>query len=105
MTHTRKSIPVDAETQQLLQTLRQDDSREHAAFAALACEGEENSRGHWSEAAVLAALVELGKQVLQEKVLEEEYRALAAEQDENEQERTARTALRRRRRLSPRAGE
>lgn len=102
MTHTRKSIPVDTEIQELLRTLRQDDSREHAAFAALVREGDESS-GRWSEAAVLAALVDLGKQALQEKVLEAEYRAMAAEQDD--EDRAVGTALRRRRRLSPRAGE
>lgn len=105
MAHQRKSIPVDTETQELLRALRENDSREHAALTSLARGAEAEANGRWSEAAVLAALIDLGKQALQEKVLELEYRAMAAEQGEADEERTARDALRRRRRLSPRAGE
>lgn len=52
-----------------------------------------------SEAASLAALLELGKRALKERVLETEYQAMAAEQDE--EDRAVRAAMRRRRRLSP----
>ena len=105
MTHTRKSIPVDEETQQLLEALRSGETREHAALTSLIQGADATAQGRWSEAAVLAALVDLGKQALQEKVLEAEYRAMAAEQEENEEDRAVRAAQRRRRRLSPRAAE
>ena len=104
MTQTpRKSVPVDPDTQQIIRAARTPDSREHAALMSMLEDSVDEGRSNLSEAATLSVLLELGKQALREKVLETEYRAIAAEQ--NEEDRAVRAALRRRRRLSPRAAE
>jgi hypothetical protein len=106
MTQTtrRPSVPIDPDTDRVVQTARTSGTREHAALAALAARGRIHlpaGAEQLSEAATLAALVEMGRQALQEQVLEAEYQAIAAEQ--SDEDRAVRNAMRRRRRLSPRA--
>lgn len=99
----RKSVPVDPETQRIIRALRTPDSREYAALMSMLEGSPDEEPTKLSEAASLAALLELGKRTLKEQVLEAEYQVMAAEQ--NEEDRAVRAAMRRRRRLSPRAAE
>lgn len=107
MTQTirRPSVPIDPDTARTVQAARTAGTPEHDALAVLAARGGirlPSGAGQLSEAAALAALIEVGRQALQEQVLEAEYQAIAAEQDD--EDRAVRAALRRRRRSSPEGG-
>ncbi|GAA1456489.1 hypothetical protein NE857_33275 [Nocardiopsis exhalans] len=102
----RPSVPIDSDTDRVVRAARTLGTREHAALAKLAEQGLVHlptSGDQLSEAATLAALVEMGRKELQEQVLEAEYQAIAAEQ--SDEDRAVRAAMRRRRRLSPRTAE
>ncbi|WP_306369943.1 hypothetical protein [Nocardiopsis sp. CC223A] len=106
MTQTRRpSVPIDPDTDRVVRAARTPGTQEHTALTMLASQGRIHLPGgeQPSEAATLAALIEMGRQELQEQILEAEYQAIAAEQ--NDEDRAVRAAMRRRRRLSPRAAE
>lgn len=103
-TKRRHSVPLATDTEQVLQALRTPGSRERRALARMADRRNivlPQSKTP-SEAQTLSALVELGKQALREEMLEADYRAIAAEWDD--EDRAVHAALRRRRRSLPRDG-
>jgi hypothetical protein len=88
-TTTRKSVPLTDEELADLRTLRAPDTPEHAALDELFAIGDNPS-----EALVLLALLRLGRQRVQEAVLERGYADLATSQDDDD--RAAKRALRQR---------
>lgn len=88
-TTVRKSVPLTEEDLADLSTLRAPDTPEHAALDALLPVGDSPS-----EALVLLALLRLGRQRVQEAVLERGYADLAS--TETDDDRAAKRALRQR---------
>ena len=81
-TVARKSVPVTAEDAQAVERVRQPQSVERAALAALGIELSENP----SEAEALQALIEAGRAAVQQQVMVSGYAALAASQNDEDHE-------------------
>lgn len=95
MAVARKTVPVTAEDTQTVERVRQPASAERAALAELL--GMELSANP-SEAEVLQALVEAGRNAVRQQVMLTGYAALAAARDE--EDRAHERAMRSRRRGS-----
>lgn len=92
MTTTRKPVPLEADTLQLLDEARRPGTAIHTALQEVL--GTEKIGV--SEAAVLKALVRVGQQVVQERALQHGYAQFAAELEADPQHQQEREARRQR---------
>ncbi|GHB04992.1 hypothetical protein ACIQRS_19555 [Streptomyces termitum] len=99
-TLTRKSVPLDAPTEEAMRRVRRHDSPENRALRQVTGikVGDDTS-----DAEVLRALLNAGRVAIEEKALENGYAALAAAQDD--EDRAYAAARRTRRRSRPESGE